>query len=79
MTRMGQRLRGQVNASRLGLPGQPGSSTASQPEPADAPAQTEAAKQPQAAFAPGATFHLEVFTRFGSSQLGFGAQSGERP
>jgi CRISPR/Cas system CMR-associated protein Cmr1 (group 7 of RAMP superfamily) len=65
MTRMGQRLRGQVNASRLVFRVSQIRAQRANPNPPTL-MHDPRKPSPQAAFAPGATFHLEVFTRFGS-------------
>jgi len=65
MKRFGKHLAGRVNASSLvfrvsqirGIP--------ANPKPLTLPHKQGGQGSPQAAFAPGATFHLEVFTRFG--------------
>ncbi len=66
MTRMGQRLRGQVNASRLVFRASRVHAQRANPNPPTLPHKQGGQGSPQAAFAPGATFHLEVFTRFGA-------------
>lgn len=66
MTRMGQRLRGQVNASRLVFRVSQLQAQLASPKPLTLPHKQGGQGSPQAAFAPGATFHLEVFTRFGA-------------
>jgi CRISPR/Cas system CMR-associated protein Cmr1 (group 7 of RAMP superfamily) len=66
MTRMGQRLRGQVNASRLVFRVSQVRAQRAAPNPLTLPHKQGGQGSPQAAFAPGATFHLEVFTRFGA-------------
>jgi CRISPR/Cas system CMR-associated protein Cmr1 (group 7 of RAMP superfamily) len=65
MTRMGQRLRGQVNASRLVFRVSQIRAQRANPNPPTL-MHDPRKPSPQAAFAPGAMFHLEVFTRFGS-------------
>ncbi len=66
MTRMGQRLQGQVNASRLVFRVSQVRTQLANPRPLTLPHKQGGQGSPQAAFAPGATFHLEVFTRFGA-------------
>ncbi|MGO9200730.1 MAG: type III-B CRISPR module RAMP protein Cmr1 [Limisphaerales bacterium] len=70
MTRMGQRLRGQVNASRLVFRASRVHAQRANPNPPTLPHKQGRQGSPQAAFAPGATFHLEVFTRFGALSSG---------
>ena len=65
MTRFGQKLRGQVNASRLVFRVSQVRAQRANPNPPTLPHKQGGQGSPQAAFAPGATFHLEVFTRFG--------------
>jgi CRISPR/Cas system CMR-associated protein Cmr1 (group 7 of RAMP superfamily) len=65
MTRMGQRLRGQVNASRLVFRVSQVRAQRANPNPPTL-MHDPRKPSPQAAFAPEAVFHLEVFTRFGS-------------
>jgi hypothetical protein len=64
MPRLGQRLRGQVNASSLVFRVGQVRVRRATPNPATLPHDPRK-PSPQAAFAPGATFQLEVFTRFG--------------
>lgn len=65
MTRLGQRLRGQVNASRLVFRVSEVRAQRASPNPLTLPHKQGGQGSPQAAFAPGVTFQLEVFTRFG--------------
>jgi len=65
MTRFGQRLKGQVHASRLVFRVSNVRAERASPNPATLPHKQGGQSSPQAAFAPGATFHLEVFSRFG--------------
>jgi len=65
MTRLGQRLRGQVNASRMVFRVSQVRAQRANPNPLTLPHKQGGQGSPQAAFAPGATFVLEVFTRFG--------------
>jgi hypothetical protein len=65
MNRMGQRLRDQVNASRLVFRASEFRGQRANPNPPTLPHKQGGQGSPQAAFAPGATFHLQVFTRFG--------------
>ena len=65
MTRLGQRLQGQVNASRLVFRVSQVHAQRANPNPLTLPHKQGDQGSPQAAFAPGATFTLEVFTRFG--------------
>nr|UXE44118.1 hypothetical protein Hi04_10k_c110_00009 [uncultured bacterium] len=66
MTRMGQRLRGQVTASQLVFRVSKVQALRAKPDPLTLPHKQGGQGSPQAAFAPGTTFRLEVFTRFGS-------------
>jgi CRISPR/Cas system CMR-associated protein Cmr1 (group 7 of RAMP superfamily) len=65
MTRFGQRLRGQVNASGLVFRVSQVYAQRANPNPLTLAHKQGGQGSPQAAFAPGATFALEVFTRFG--------------
>jgi hypothetical protein len=66
MNRLGQRLRGQVNASRLVFRVSNVHAQRASPNPATLPHKQGGQSSPQAAFSPGATFRLEVLGRFGS-------------
>ncbi len=70
MTRLGQKLRGQVNASRLVFRVSQVRAQRANPNPLTLPHKQGGQGSPQAAFAPGATFHMEVFTRFGDLSAG---------
>jgi hypothetical protein len=70
MTNFGQRLRGQVNASRLVFRVSQVRTGRANPNPLTLPHKQGGQGSPQAAFAPGTTFHLEVFTRFGDLAVG---------
>jgi hypothetical protein len=65
MTRFGQRLQGQVNASRLVFRVSNVHTQRAVPNPATLLHDPQK-PSPQAAFAPGATFRLEVLNRFGT-------------
>ena len=65
MNQMGQRLRGQTNASRLVLRVSNVHAQKASPNPATLPHKEGGQSSRKAAFSPGATFRLEVFSRFG--------------
>lgn len=65
MKRMGNRLQGQVIASRLVFRVSRVQARRANPDPPTLPHKSGGSASPQAALAPGATFQLEVFTRFG--------------
>jgi CRISPR type III-B/RAMP module RAMP protein Cmr1 len=64
MNQLGQRLCGQANASRLVLRVSNVHAHRASPNPATLPHKEGGQSSPQAAFSPGATFRLEVFSRF---------------
>jgi CRISPR/Cas system CMR-associated protein Cmr1 (group 7 of RAMP superfamily) len=70
MTHFGQRLQGQVNASRLVFRVSNARCERASPNPPTLPHKQGGQASPQAAFASGTTFHLEVFSRFGELEAG---------